>query len=91
MIIDGAPDFSRRFFLHGKDEAAVRALFKPEITQVFEQLDPKNNFYINSSGSWLVLTRQGRPIQPEQYREILQQAEPIASAFRRTQSSGVFG
>ncbi len=88
--LDGAPEFSRRFFLHGKDEAAVRALFTPQITQVFEQLDPKNNFYINSSGSWLVLTRQGRPIRPEQYREILQQAEPIASAFRRTQSDGVF-
>jgi hypothetical protein len=88
--IDGAPDFSKRFFLHGKDEAAVRALFKPEITHVFEQLDPKNNFYINASGSWLVLTRQGRAIRPEQYREILQQAEPIASAFRRAQVSGVF-
>ena len=84
--IDGAPDFSRRFFLHGKDEATVRALFKPVITQVFEQLDPRNNFYINASGSWLVLTRQGRTIRPEQYREILQQAEPIASAFRHAQS-----
>jgi hypothetical protein len=89
--IDGAPDFSKRFFLHAKDEAAARALFTPEVTQVFEQMDPKNNFYVNASGSWLVLTRQRRSIRPEQYREILQQAEPIASAFRRTQSSRVFG
>jgi hypothetical protein len=85
--IDGAPNFSRRFFLHGADEAAVRELFKPEVTQVFEQLESKNSLYINASGSWLVLTRQGRPIRPEQYREILQQAEPIVTAFRRAQSA----
>jgi hypothetical protein len=69
----------------------VRALFKPEITQAFEQLDPKIHFHGNGSGHWLTFCRPGKRIPPEMVREILQHAEPIASAFRRARSSGVFG
>ena len=54
--IDGAPDFSRRFFLHGQDQAAVRALFKPEVTQAFEQLDAKTQWSVSGSGQWLVFS-----------------------------------
>lgn len=87
---DGAPDFSRRFFLHGQDPAAVRALFKPEVTQAFEQLDPKTNFYVSGSGQWLVVYRPGRVIPAEELRDFLQQSELLANAFRRAQSSSVF-
>jgi hypothetical protein len=89
--IDGAPDFSRRFFLHGQDEAAVRALFKPEVTQAFEQLDAKTQWYVSGSGQWLVFSRPGRRIRPQQIRELMQTAEPIVSAFRRAQGGSVFG
>ncbi len=87
---DGAPDFSRRFFLHGKDAAAVRTLFKPEVTQAFEQLDEKMIFCVSSSGPWLVFYRMGRLISPSELRDFLQQAELLVNAFRRAQSSGVF-
>jgi hypothetical protein len=89
--IDGAPDFSKRFFLHGKDEAAVRALFKPEVTQAFEQLDTKVHFYVNGSGPWLVVYRPGRLIPVPELRDFLQPAESLANAFRRARSSNVFG
>ncbi|MBZ5629776.1 MAG: hypothetical protein LAO06_13015 [Acidobacteriia bacterium] len=87
---EGAPDFSRRFFLHGRDPAAVRALFKPEVTQAFEQLDSKSNCYVSGSGPWLVVYRSGRLIPVQELRDFLQQAESLANAFRRTQSDGVF-
>ncbi len=87
--IDSAPEFSRRFFLHAKDEAEVRALFKPEVTQTFEALDPKARLYITASGPWLVASR-GRVIAVEQLREFLQQAEPLANAIRRARAAGVF-
>ncbi len=90
--LDGAPDFSRRFFLHGKDQAAVRALFKPEVTQVFEQLDPKTRLYASAAGTWLVLYgRPGLLLPVEKIREFLQQAEIVANAFRRARGAGVFG
>jgi hypothetical protein len=89
--IDGAPDFSKRFFLHGKDEAAVRELFKPEVTQAFEQLDAKVHFSVSASGPWLVVYRPGRLIPVQELRDFLQPAESLANAFRRARSSGVFG
>jgi hypothetical protein len=89
--IEGAPDFSRRFFLHGKDQTAVRALFRPEVTQAFEQLDPKANLYVSGSGPWVVAYRPGRLIPTGELREFLQKAEMVVGAFRRAQTRSVFG
>jgi hypothetical protein len=89
--IDGAPDFSRRFFLHGKDEAAVRALFKPEVTQAFAQLDTKTHFYVSGSGPWLVAYRPGRLIPVPEFRDFLPPAESLANAFRCARSTRVLG
>ncbi len=90
LDIDGAPDFSRRFFLHADDPAATRELFKPEVTQAFEALDPKTSLYVSASGRWLSFYRPGRLIAAQQLREFLQQVEPLAGAFRRVQSGSVF-
>jgi hypothetical protein len=89
--IDGAPGFSKRFFLHGEDQAAVRALFKPEVTQAFEALDPKVQLSVSGSGPWLVAYRPGRLIPAHELRAFLQPAESLANAFRRARSTGVFG
>jgi hypothetical protein len=89
--IDGAPDFSKRFFLHGKDEAAVRALFTPEVTQAFEQLDTKLQVQVSVSGSWLVVYRPGKLIPVQELRNFLQPAESLANAFRRARSTDVLG
>ncbi len=37
---DAFPAFSRRYFLRGKDEAAVRALFTPQRLGAFETVEP---------------------------------------------------
>ncbi len=84
---DGAPDFSRRFFLHGQDPDAVRALFTPDVTHAFEQLDARSAVHVTGSGPWLVVFRPGRTVPVAQLRDFLQQAETIAGAFRRATSS----
>ena len=88
--IDGAPEFSRRFFLHGDNETAVRALFKPEVTQVFEQMETKKYFVVSAWGEWLVVYRSGMFLPVSELRDFLSRAELIAHAFRRAQSSGAF-
>lgn len=87
--IDGAPEFSRRFFLHGDNETAVRALFKPEITQVLEQMDTKKYFVVSAWGEWLVVHR-GRLLPVQELRDFLGRAELIANAFRRARTNSVF-
>lgn len=89
--IDGAPDFSKRFFLHGKDEAAVRALFTPEVTQAFEQLDANVDFQVSVSGPWLVVYRPGISIPGPELRDFLQTAESLPNAFRRALPTGASG
>jgi hypothetical protein len=88
--IDGAPDFSRRFFLHGPDPAAIRDLFKPEVTQAFEQIDPDKPPYVSASGPWLIIYYPGRIIAPAELRDFLQKAASIAGAFRRAQEHSAF-
>jgi hypothetical protein len=88
--IDGAPDFSSRFFLHGQDQAAIRELFKPEVTQAFAQMDKDKAPYIAGAGQWLVICHLGRGIPPKDLRDFLQQAQSVAGAFRRAQTSSVF-
>ncbi len=87
---EGAPDFSRRFFLHGQDPDAVRALFKPEVIQTFEQLDSKSRLYVSGSRVWLVIHCPGKRVPVQELRAFLQQAEALANGFRRAQSSSVF-
>jgi hypothetical protein len=75
-----APEFSRRFFLQTKNEAAVRELFKPAVTQAFESsTDPA--LCATSSGNWLTFYHPTGIISPEKLREFRQQTEAIANAF----------
>jgi hypothetical protein len=89
--LENAAEFSKRFFLHGENEVAVRELFKPEITLAFLALDPKIHLLVSASGPWLAFYRPSGLIRVEHLREFLQQSEPIASAFRKARSSSVFG
>lgn len=90
--IEGAPGFSKRFFLHGNAEAAIRALFKPELTQVLEGIDSKTHLYATGGGNWVVLYERPGVLMPVvKIRGFLQQAEIVANAFRRACGASVFG
>lgn len=88
--IDGAPDFSQRFFLHGEDQNAIRALFRPEVTQAFSQMQKDKAPNVNAAGPWLIMHRPNRIVAPKDLRDLLQEVQPIAEAFRRVQTGSVF-
>ena len=75
-----APDFSQRYFLRGANEAAVRELFKPAVTQAFESNTDKA-LCATSSGNWLTFNHPTGIIAVEKLRDFRQQTEAIASAF----------
>lgn len=89
--VDAAPDFSQRYFLHGKDDAAVRALFTPDVIHAFEQLPSNVRLNVNGSGKWLIISQPGRTLTSAEILPFLQQAEVIASAFHRATKADVFG
>jgi carbonic anhydrase len=88
--LENAPEFSRRFFLHGDDEIAVRALFAPDVVQAFQGLESNSNFNLSASGKWLVVSRPGRIFAVEQIRDALTQTEAVVTAFR-SKRAGAFG
>ena len=79
---EGAPEFSKRFFLHGDNVQAVRDFFTPEVIRAFEQLDSAAGLYASGTGNWLVLYKPGRVLAVQQIRDLLQKAETVADAFR---------
>lgn len=89
--IDSAPEFSQRYFLHGKEDAAVRRLFTPDVIQAFEQLPSETHLTVNGSGKWLIISQPGRTLRAAEILPFLQQAEIVSSAFRRATGVDVFG
>jgi hypothetical protein len=88
LDFDEAPEFSRRVFLHADDEAAARALFKRDLTSAFEtNIAP--GLFVCSSGPWLTVYHPNKTLSAEQVRELKQQAETVAEAFRRVKAAGV--
>ncbi len=84
--LDDAPEFSRRFFLHADDEAAVRTLFTRDLTLAFET-SVAPGLFVCSSGPWLTVYHPNKMLTVEQCRELKVQAESVAEAFRRAKSA----
>lgn len=67
------PIFSKKYHLHGNNEARLRRLFDSEVCGFFEQ-HPYS--YAEASGQWLIYCRQEKKISADKIRELL------ADAFR---------
>jgi hypothetical protein len=84
---EDAPEFSRRFFLHSDDETAARALFTRDLRSAFEaNIAP--GLFVCASGLWLTVYRPNKMLSVEQTRELRQQGEMVAEAFRRVKAAG---
>lgn len=79
---DDAPEFSRKFFLHGKDEAAIRQFFKRDLTLAFES-GVSGEYFVCTSGRWLTVYRPNRLVPVAQVVDLKQKAEAVAEAFRK--------
>jgi len=72
------PTFSKRYFLKGPDEDALRKIFTPSIISFFERETEK--IYIECKGDRFIYYSQKAP-KPEEYPKFLTKAEQTLSLF----------
>jgi len=75
---DEDPDFSKQFLLRGGDVDGVRSLFKP---QCRESVLQAGNICVEGSGSWLVVYRARKRVEPRDLTEFLELARVVREAF----------
>jgi hypothetical protein len=79
--IEGNPEFSERFVVNSKEQAAIRELLNGTLIQSVVLARPSEKLVIEGAGQWLVLYRRGRRVRPERWKEFLDEASTIASTF----------
>ncbi|MHB0914945.1 MAG: hypothetical protein ACYC4M_04575 [Thermoleophilia bacterium] len=72
-------EFSRRFWLTGADNAAIEAIFNPEITSYFRREADKNTA-VESDGSRILYYQVGR-VDPKGLQDFLNRTEEMARLF----------
>jgi len=81
IVFDAHPEFSRRYRLTGSDEAAVRALFGPDVIAYFESLDPAGNWTIEGTGSTVLIYRAGKRVAPAELAKFRDDTSSRAQTF----------
>lgn len=76
---DAAPMFSKRYFLRGDDEAAVRGLFNARVLGYFEQ---HPGLSIECDGSRLIYYRTSKRVPPDKFQAFLQEGYELYDFFR---------
>lgn len=71
-------EFSRAYFLRGKDEQAIRALFQPPVLAFFAR---HPGWMVEGGSDHLLLYRSGKRIKPDQTRQFLDETSRIAQVF----------
>ena len=66
--IADAPEFSKRYFLNGSDEAAIRRLFRREVTDAFML---RNDWCVEAHRDVIVFWIKDRRVPPNEIRPFL--------------------
>ena len=77
-------EFSKRYRLHGKSEAAVRDAFTLQVLAYFDQTP---GWSLEANGEWLVCYRHDRQVAPGELDGFLDEAIRIAQLFETLTSS----
>jgi hypothetical protein len=72
------PGFSQKFLLYGKDESAIRRLFRSALLDFFEQ---NANICVFGRGNYLFLYQSRTPVRPEQLGQYVHYFEQVLSRF----------
>lgn len=75
----GNKGFSDKYLLKGSDEAAVRAVFKPETLRFFESM--KDALNVESEGGRMAIYRMNKLVKPEEMSRFAGDAARIAKMF----------
>jgi hypothetical protein len=76
---DTAPLFSKRYFLRGDDEAAVRNLFNARVLGYFEQ---HQGLSIECDGARLIYYRTSKRVPPDKLQAFLQEGYELYDFFK---------
>lgn len=79
-------EFSRKIYLKGDDENALRAFFTPGVRAA---VSAQTNWCVDGGGEWLALYRANHQAKPEEIGTFLEEARALAEFFapRRTSSN----
>jgi hypothetical protein len=69
--IADAPGFSKRYFLNGGDDPAIRRVFRPEVTDAFMH---RNDWCVEAHGDVIVFWMKDRRVPPSHIRSLLGEA-----------------
>ncbi len=75
-----SPGFSSHFLVRGKDESAVRALLDGTVIEAVENM---KGICIEGGGTWLVIYRTGRRLNPARIADFVEEARGLRSVFAR--------
>ncbi len=75
----GNKGFSDKYLLKGSDEAAVRAVFKPETMRFFESM--KDVLNVEAEGGRMAIYRMSKHVKPEDISKFAGDAARIARMF----------
>ena len=68
---DDAPEFSKRYFLSGSDDAAIRGVFRKEVTDAFAR---RTGWCMEAHGDVIAFWRKDKRIPPKKIRPFLEEA-----------------
>lgn len=74
------PDFSKKYLLRGRDEAAVRSIFTNRVLMFFES---EPGLCVEAEGRALIVYRHSVKVKPEDFRAFMDKGVQVAGFFER--------
>lgn len=82
LDFDHRPEFSRRYFLRGKDETAIRALFSDRALGLLER-EERQDLILGGHGDALMIHSGNKFVKPDELEGYLDWAIRVAGYFSR--------
>ncbi len=79
--IDDAPEFSKRYLLNGSDEAAIRKIFRLEVTDAFIR---NKKWCLEAHGDVIVFRIKDKRVPPKQIEGFLEETTKLFQLLTRT-------
>lgn len=79
--LDDAPEFSKRYLLNGSDEAAIRRIFRQEVTDAFVR---QKGWCLEAHGDVIVFWRNRVRVPPNKILPLLEETIELLQLLTRT-------
>ncbi|HLY62795.1 MAG TPA: hypothetical protein VKV95_18785 [Terriglobia bacterium] len=81
IAFDSHPQFSKRYFLQGPDENAIRKFFHPSLLEDFQSLPELPMWIVEAADQWLLLYQSQKVAKVSELRSFLDSATRMAGDF----------